>query len=228
MLCRYVERPDWSLSVPGLLFPSCALTLGKVFFRSLQTPGERETSSFSVSFYEIFACLFTLSAASSSRSVCSTKAALWLLTVASLLQFWTPTHISCSANCLTLWHFAFASSWVKSSPCTCSLGASIECNSDPSLTLFFLFLFLACSGAMHECDAVGDADGEAEGGVQRTGETLLPGWAPLLHSLEALTQEWEGQEWVWTQMHATPAEIEHPSSHAFQNRWQIKQMKNHV
>lgn len=53
-----------------------------------------------------------------------------------------------------------------------------------------------CSGAMHGCDAVRDTDGEAEGGIQRAGETVLPGWASLLHPLEALTQEREGQEWV--------------------------------
>lgn len=34
------------------------------------------------------------------------KAALWALTVASLLHFWTPTRISCWANCLTPRHSA--------------------------------------------------------------------------------------------------------------------------
>lgn len=165
---------------------------------------KKETRSSSVSFYEISSCFIPLAVAFSSRSACSTKAALCVHTVASLLQFWTLTRISCSANCLTLWHFALLPPESNKGGHLLPLCLNIVW----PWPFVFAHVFFAYSGTMHECHAVGDADGEAEGRIQRAGETLLPGWASLLHSLEALTQEWEGQEWVWTHMCIyTPADV---------------------
>lgn len=48
----------------------------------------------------------SLSVAFSRRSLCNRKAALCVHTVASLWRFWTRTHISCPANCVTPWYFA--------------------------------------------------------------------------------------------------------------------------
>lgn len=63
--------------------------------------------------------------------------------------------------------------------------------------LFFLLsCFLASSGEMYELHADGDPDGEAPRRLQRTGAVLLSGRTQVLHPLEALAQEWKGQEWV--------------------------------
>lgn len=47
---------------------------------------------------------------------------------------------------------------------------------------------------MHECDAVWDADGEAEEWKQGAGPSVLPGRAQDLHPMEALPQEREGKK----------------------------------
>ena len=47
---------------------------------------------------------------------------------------------------------------------------------------------------MYELHADGDPDGEAPRRLQGTGALLLSGRTQVLHPLEALTQEREGQE----------------------------------
>ena len=47
---------------------------------------------------------------------------------------------------------------------------------------------------MHELHADRDPDGEAAWGVQGPGTLLLPGPTQVLHPLETLAQEREGQE----------------------------------
>lgn len=60
----------------------------------------------------------------------------------------------------------------------------------------FVLCFLACSGEMHELHADGDPDVEAPRQLQGTRAVLLFGRTQVLHPLEAVTQEWKGQEWV--------------------------------
>lgn len=60
--------------------------------------------------------------------------------------------------------------------------------------MFSLLSVSVSSGEMYELHADGDPDGEAPRGIQGTGPLLLPGRAQVLHPLEALTQEREGQE----------------------------------
>lgn len=198
--------------------------LGRLFFRNLQIPGEAETSSISVSFsWDLHLFLHSLRCLQQQVTVQREKKrpcgrSQWRLCG-------TFGHRPASAAPLIVWHHDTLPRFLLSQSGPVHLFPR-RLHAAPRWPFVFALSFSPSSGAMHECDAVGDADGEAEGRVQRTGETLLPGWAPLLHSLEALTQEREGQEWVCARAHATPADIPHTASRASQT--DHKKMKDRL